>query len=677
MKKILKLEFIIVSIILLIGSVGSYHLYKNDHHKLESSYEEAIVYLGMHVNKLLEDGDLITLNRIIKSIKHVRVAVFENDNELIATNFNKKIYIQEFKSKYINNYNRFYRSPIYQDGKLAAQVFILQPTFFSLYWKKYLLVSAFFILILATLFLWLKKQKDVQDIKYIADYLSNDQIENLNIEMSSYNRYLYNQLVSYRHKILQLSDKLKEQTEIETKALISKQVAHDIRSPLAALNMISKDFDELPESTRLMLRSSVNRIQDIANNLLSPIGKDQTSKLDSTFDHLLSPLIEEVISEKRTELRSFPNINIDINTNESYGIFVNVNQSHMKRVISNVLNNSVDSFYNHSGEVIIKFKKVNNNIKIIITDNGRGIPSEIIPELFQKGATFGKSDKGSGLGLFHAKNTLEKWNAQISINSDTNIGTDVIITLPIAKAPDWFISEIPLTPNQTIVIVDDDSSIHQIWKKRLSSYEDNYTINTIHLSSPEQVDEWISNNTTINSTFLFDFEFINYEINGIDIIEKHSLFNNSILVTSRYEDKIVKDRCLKNKIKMIPKMMSEIAPIKIYNHQQYDLIHLDDDELIRLSWQLSAKKMGKTILSFSSAETLLENIHSLPKDIPFYIDSYLGENCLRGEEIAKVLNNLGHKELYLTTGYVKDDFEGMHWVKGVVGKRAPFCENFN
>jgi signal transduction histidine kinase len=50
---------------------------------------------------------------------------------------------------------------------------------------------------------------------------------------------------------------------------LARQVAHDIRSPLAALDVGLSDLGELPENKRILVRTAVNRIKDIANNLLN------------------------------------------------------------------------------------------------------------------------------------------------------------------------------------------------------------------------------------------------------------------------------------------------------------------------------------------------------------------------------------------------------------------------
>ena len=45
---------------------------------------------------------------------------------------------------------------------------------------------------------------------------------------------------------------------------------------------------------------------------------------------------------------------------------------------------------------------------------------------------------------------------------------------------------------------------------------------------------------------------------------------------------------------------------------------------------------------------------------------------VRGEEIAKEIYEKGFTNLYLTTGHPKEAFPAMHWIRGIVGKGAPW-----
>jgi signal transduction histidine kinase len=64
---------------------------------------------------------------------------------------------------------------------------------------------------------------------------------------------------------------------------VASQVAHDIRSPLSALNMVSSELGEVPEEKRLLIRNSIQRINDIANDLLAK-GKLNAEKIKTSSD---------------------------------------------------------------------------------------------------------------------------------------------------------------------------------------------------------------------------------------------------------------------------------------------------------------------------------------------------------------------------------------------------------
>lgn len=253
---------------------------------------------------------------------------------------------------------------------------------------------------------------------------------------------------------------------------LSSQVAHDIRSPLTALSIATSELKEVPEEKRLLIRSAVQRIEDIANDLSSKKAESLKVKSERTEEketsiQLMSSIIERIVSEKRIQFRNKQEINIASKSNtESYGLFTKINTKEFKRVISNIINNAIEATDNN-GAVKIKTTLEENNINIIVKDNGKGIPANVLPKLMNQGATFGK-EKGQGLGLYHAKETIQSWGGNIKIESEIGKGTTVTLSLPKQPAPNWFLPELVVREN-LIIILDDDESIHQVWNNRLKA----------------------------------------------------------------------------------------------------------------------------------------------------------------------------------------------------------------
>ncbi len=479
-------------------------------------------------------------------------------------------------------------------------------------------------------------------------------------------------------------DELTKAAKVSAFGEFASQVAHDIRSPLAALDMVVKDNESMPkEEKRVLIRAATSRINDIANNLLDKKrelegGKGSTKEVPELENRMLSALLNPILSEKRTQFRDRPNISIDFQEeSKNYGVFVEVSQREFRRVISNIINNAVEVLKS-KGKIVISLdhEEDGKDVRILIKDNGEGIPSEILPKLGQKGKTYGK-EKGNGLGLFHAKKILKSWNGYLKIESTVGVGTTVIITIPKTRPPQWFIHKLTFKEKSTVVVIDDDTSIHQIWDGRFDSCGiKNSNVRIIHFSSPKEVTEWVEQNGSENCFFLVDFEFIGHkDTNGLKIVEGLDIANKAAIVTSRYEEEhIIKD-CNRLKVSLLPKNMANYIPISfekstnIYNDIKAVLI--DDDTIVRLSWTSQAKKAGIKFQAFERPEEFMEKIDQYDKNVSIYIDSGLG-NDVKGEDVAKILYEQGIRNIYLATGYEKDSFDEMPWIKDIIGKHPPF-----
>lgn len=365
-----------------------------------------------------------------------------------------------------------------------------------------------------------------------------------------------------REAILEAEQK-RFQDELTRTAL---QVAHDVGSPLAIIETILELYASiLPEEIRVSVRNAVTRIRDITNSLLKKAKQDLlVIGEESLSQQLLPSLISLVVSEKRLQYQAKP-VSIIFDNTSAYGLFALIKPTDFSRVLSNLINNAIDALQDE-GKISISLSENNNNVVIDVEDNGKGIPEGILSTLGKLGVTHGKPN-GLGMGLYHAKNTIESWGGSLKIESRIGLGTNIKIYLPKTQPPEWFVPAIKLTNNQYVVIADDDEAIHQVWRERFRQVIEtsNHTITLIHFYSPEELAAWkdAHSDAAASALYLCDYEFMGEDENGIDVLTRLKINYLGILVTSRFNSENVINQCEENRIRLLPKDVAYFIPIEI------------------------------------------------------------------------------------------------------------------
>lgn len=210
---------------------------------------------------------------------------------------------------------------------------------------------------------------------------------------------------------------------------ISRQVAHDIRSPLTALRMAVEDIAPgISEGHRAMLRGGIARITGIANEL---IRKTQEHESESTSPWRepvsIARVAGEIFSEKRLQYRE-REIRFAFDGEHVAECVVNADETELRRIFSNLIDNSVQAIEG-LGEVAGSMESAGDQVRFRLRDNGRGIPARVLPRLMQKNASFGKRG-GSGLGLYRAAQSMAAWGGEIELSSVEGQGTEVTLKFP-------------------------------------------------------------------------------------------------------------------------------------------------------------------------------------------------------------------------------------------------------
>lgn len=200
-----------------------------------------------------------------------------------------------------------------------------------------------------------------------------------------------------------------------------------IISGLAQLSMLKTESDEI----RIAL-SNINKITfDLENMLSKFFGYTQDQDEGVQKAHLLYKIIYsslEMVAYRVNVLNALENkINLSLMLNSN--VKVQCNEYELKQGLLNILMNAMDSMENLGGVLHIEIFNANENVHLIIKDSGTGISKENLDKLFKY--NFTTKEKGTGLGLKIAKNSIEKFGGTINITSEVGVGTKVLITLPI------------------------------------------------------------------------------------------------------------------------------------------------------------------------------------------------------------------------------------------------------
>lgn len=337
---------------------------------------------------------------------------------------------------------------------------------------------------------------------------------------------------------------------------MTSQVAHDIRSPLAAFNVLESDLSDLPRERLQLLRSAIYRVRDIANSLLNqrPDLEDSadTPKKDTARVKLVSSLIEPIISDVRSHARSGVTVECGLDP-KSYGWFAYLEAVEFQRVILDLVKHAIEST-EATGRVRLQLSRVEHDLLISISDDGAGLVSESDEKI-----------SVSLLELKHARSSLEVWGGRLEVKSDSGIGTERRILLPMAEAPFWYVDRIEVPSNTTLAVVDDDPSVHQVWRRTFDAYrlkKNDCTL--VCFSTPEELSNWMDANPkrVRHTQYFIDYEFAQGMENGLELIERHSIQSRSVLVTNRFEERSVLEVCARLRVRMIPKTMLGFVPVE-------------------------------------------------------------------------------------------------------------------
>jgi signal transduction histidine kinase len=215
-------------------------------------------------------------------------------------------------------------------------------------------------------------------------------------------------------------------------------VAHDLRTPLTAISLAGRVLEltlserlTSPDTAQMLkaLRRGVQQLEGLVSkvleentNLQTEIGiKLERRELD------LWPLVEALVHDLRPVAGTASTQLINQVTDD---LVVYADAGLLRRIFQNLIANAIK--YTPRGEIVVGARELGADgaVECWISDNGAGIPEELLDKVFEKGETDPASEGGTGLGLAIVKTFTEAHGGKVTVESTEGAGSTFRFSLP-------------------------------------------------------------------------------------------------------------------------------------------------------------------------------------------------------------------------------------------------------
>lgn len=237
-------------------------------------------------------------------------------------------------------------------------------------------------------------------------------------------------------------EKLKAEYEENRKDLIAN-ISHDLKTPITSIQgyieAINEAGDLPPEKLERYLKIIYNNIVYI-NRLIDDLflfAKLDMQKLTFTYSEVsVRPFMHDLMEEFRLDLEE-KNIRFSYENRMAADCQIRIDTKRFHQVLRNIIDNAVKYGPDENLAIQTELSAENGQIRIMLKDNGPGIPEDKIGMIFKRFYRLDtqrtKDISSTGLGLAIAKELVEGQGGAISADNDPAGGTCFTITLPIFK----------------------------------------------------------------------------------------------------------------------------------------------------------------------------------------------------------------------------------------------------
>ena len=358
------------------------------------------------------------INNLMNSFKHRYIDIKTLEGNSFQSSYS---YITDNKFKPIGILNlRYLQDNTAQDKDL--QEFLIRMAYVYLLMFLIAIILAYFISSYIT-----------RSIKAVTDKMSLTGLNRRNekIFLKDASAEMYTLVSAYNEMIDELEEsavKLAKGEREQAWREMAKQVAHEIKNPLTPMRLTVQSFQRKFDPNDPKIYEKIN---EFSKTLIQQI--DTMSSIASAFSNFA-----KMPTQNREELNVVEVVKyaLDIFTEDYISYFsdkeviiAELDKTQLIRIVTNLVKNATQALIEVENKKIeVTVSEKNEQVIIIVADNGKGISIEDKEKVFEP--KFTTKSSGMGLGLGMVKNIVEAYNGTIDFTSQINKGTVFKIIIP-------------------------------------------------------------------------------------------------------------------------------------------------------------------------------------------------------------------------------------------------------
>jgi PAS domain S-box-containing protein len=211
--------------------------------------------------------------------------------------------------------------------------------------------------------------------------------------------------------------------------------SHDLKAPLSSvkglINLAKRENDKDKLANYLdLVDKSINKLDDFIKDI---VDLSRNARQDVQAEHIdFKELVQETLDNYQY-LENYDKIEKQIEIDANIQFYSD--KRRLKVIFNNLISNAIRYFnpFINNPYVKIRVKADSEKATVIVSDNGLGIQDQYLEKIFEMFFRASNNSKGTGIGLYIVKETIQKVNGEIKVDSVVEKGTTFTVTLPNLK----------------------------------------------------------------------------------------------------------------------------------------------------------------------------------------------------------------------------------------------------